>query len=67
MTGSSLVSALTFASLGIIVWATAVVIILRVLPGDLWREVMDRGNVSAAIVVGALMVGLAMIISAAVH
>ena len=43
------------------------VIIDRVTPYDLWKELVKEKNVALAIVIGAMSLGICIIIAAAIH
>jgi putative membrane protein len=67
MTDLPLVNALIFASLGIAVFFTALAILSRALPFDLWKQIVDERNVAAAVLAGAVALGLSWIIAATMH
>jgi len=56
-----------FVMLGLIVFAIAFGIVVLVAPFSVKKEIEDDQNTSLAIIIGAIMIGLAMIISAAIH
>ena len=62
-----LVNALIYSVLGIIVYAAAFQMILKGLPGDVWHELRDKGNIAVAIVAGAVALGVAFIIGSSFH
>jgi putative membrane protein len=64
---NSLVNAVVFAFLGIIVFALAFVVMDKLTPYHLWKEVVQEHNMALAILVGALSIGICIIIAAAVH
>ena len=64
---SNLLNALVFALLGIVIFAFAFWIIDKMTPYHLWREVVEDKNVALAILVGAVALGMCIIIAAAVH
>ena len=43
------------------------VIIDKLTPYDLWGEIIEKKNLALAIVVAAMCLGIAMIVSAAIH
>ncbi len=61
------VSALAFAALGIVVFAVAFALIDRLTPYHLWKEIIDDQNVALAVIVGAMSLGICIIIAAAIH
>ena len=67
MTGVPLLNGLLFAALGIIAYAIAFAILAKAAPVNLWKEVIQERNVAVAILAGAVALGLAWIIAAALH
>jgi putative membrane protein len=63
----ALVNAVIYAVLGIIIFAIAFVLIDKLTPYHLWNEIVREKNVALAILVGALSIGMCIIIAAAVH
>jgi uncharacterized membrane protein YjfL (UPF0719 family) len=49
------------------VFALAFVIVVLVAPFSVKKEIEDDQNTSLAIIIGAVIIGIAMIISAAIH
>jgi len=64
---SNLVAAVVFAVLGITVLIVAFVIVDRLTPFTLWREIIDEHNTALAILIGAIALGMSIIIAAAIH
>ncbi len=62
-----LLNAVIFALLGIVIFVLAFVFIDRLTPYSLWKEIVEEQNVALAVLLGALSVGLCVIIAAAVH
>jgi putative membrane protein len=63
---SNLGAAAVSALLGIVLFAMAFFAIERMTPGTLWRELIDEHNTALAIVVGAMAIGVSIIIAAAI-
>jgi putative membrane protein len=64
---SVLVSTLIFVALGIIVFALAFIVIVKALPFSVRKEIEEDHNTALAIVIGAVIIGIAMIVSAAIQ
>jgi putative membrane protein len=64
---SNIVNAIVFAFLGILVFTVAFVVLDKLTPYHLWKEVVQEHNIALAILVGALSIGICIIIAAAVH
>jgi putative membrane protein len=56
-----------FVVIGLIVFALAFLIVVLVAPFSVKKEIEDDQNTSLAIIIGAVIIGVAMIISAAIH
>jgi uncharacterized membrane protein YjfL (UPF0719 family) len=67
MTDLPILNGLIFAALGIAVFVAAFSIVSKLAPFDLWKEIVHEHNVAAAILAGAVALGLCWIIAAAVH
>lgn len=63
----TLVSALAFSALGIALFAVAFMIIVKVTPFSLRKEIEEDQNTSLAIIIGSVIIGIALIVSAAIH
>jgi putative membrane protein len=63
----ALLNAVVYAALGIVIFAIAFVLIDKLTPYHLWKEIVDDKNVALAILIGALSIGMCIIIAAAVH
>ena len=64
---TSIVSAVVFAFLGIAVFTVAFVVMDKVTPYHLWKEIVQEHNMALAILVGAMSIGICIIIAAAIH
>lgn len=60
-------AAIVFALIGIVVFVGAFVVIDKITPYDLWKEIVEEKNLALAVLVGAMSIGLCIIIAAAVH
>ena len=64
---NNLLNALIYSVLGIVIFVISFVIIDRLTPYHLWREIVEDKNVALAILIGAMSIGMCIIIAAAVH
>ena len=62
-----LLNAIVYAILGIVIFVLAFAITDKLTPYDLWKEICEERNMALAIMVGAMSIGMCMIIAAAVH
>ena len=60
-------STVIFVALGLIVFALAFIIVVLVAPFSVKKEIEEDQNTSLAIIIGAVIIGVAMIISAAIQ
>ena len=64
---TNLLAAMVFAALGIAVFALSFIVLDRITPYSLWREIVERQNTALAILIGLVSLGLGVIIAAAIH
>jgi putative membrane protein len=64
--GDALVSSLTFALLGILVFVATFWVITKLTPFSVRKEIEHDHNTALAILVAAVILGIAMIVSAAI-
>ncbi len=62
-----LLAALVYSALGLLVFALAFIIVDRMTPYHLWKEIVDEQNTALAIIVGAVAIGIAIIVSSAIR
>ena len=62
-----LLNAIVYSILGIIIFVVAFIVVDKMTPYDLWREICENRNTALAIMVGAMSIGVCIIIAAAVH
>jgi uncharacterized membrane protein YjfL (UPF0719 family) len=61
-----LVAALVYALLGIVIFVLSFVVLDRLTPGSLWKEIIDEHNTALAVLSGAIAIGISIIIAAAI-
>jgi len=62
-----LLNALIFAVLGLLVFAAALSVIDRFTPARIWKAIVEEKNIALAILVGAISIGMCLIVAAAMH
>ena len=62
-----LTNSLIYAILGIVIFVAGFIIVDKLTPYDLWKQLVEEKNLALAIVVGAAALGVCIIISAAIH
>ena len=60
-------STIIFVALGIVIFALAFLIVVLVAPFSVKKEIEEDQNTSLAIIIGSVIIGIAIIISAAIH
>ncbi|HEY2574636.1 MAG TPA: DUF350 domain-containing protein [Verrucomicrobiaceae bacterium] len=61
------VSSLLYSIVGVIVFVVSFKVVDWITPYDLWKELIEKKNQPLAIVVGAVGLGICIIIAAAMH
>ena len=67
MTEFPVLNALVFTVLGVLVFVIAVATLAKLAPFHVWKEIVEERNLAAAILAGAVALGLCWIIAAAMH
>ncbi len=62
-----LATTIIFVAIGLIVFAVAFFIVVIVAPFSVKKEIEEDQNTALAIIIGALIIGIAMIVSAAIQ
>ena len=65
--GDALVSSAVFAGIGLVVFAIAFFLMIKVTPFSVRKEIEEDQNTALAIIMGSVIIGIALIIAAAVH
>jgi uncharacterized membrane protein YjfL (UPF0719 family) len=64
---NNLVNALVYAAIGIVIFAGAFLVLDKVTPYNLWKEIVQEHNLALSILLGAMSLGICIIIAAAIH
>lgn len=62
-----LLNALVYALLGIVVLIVSFIVVDKLTPYDLWKEIVEEKNIALALFVGLMSLGVSIIIASAVH
>jgi putative membrane protein len=62
-----LVNSLVFSLLGVAVFWLAFILIDKMTPYNLWREIVQERNLPLAIIVAALCLSIGLIVASAIH
>ncbi len=64
----SVVGALLFSAIGLVVFVAGFILLDLLTPKvPIWKELVEKQNVAVAILIGACVLGIAIIIAAAIH
>ncbi len=64
---ADVISSLLYTLIGIAVFSVSFILIDKLTPYDLWKELIEKKNTALALVVGAVGLGICIIIAAAIH
>ena len=64
---TNVVNAIVYAAIGIGIFAGAFIVIDKLTPYHLWKEIVQEHNQALAILLGAMSIGICVIIASAVH
>jgi uncharacterized membrane protein YjfL (UPF0719 family) len=67
MTEYGFLNAILYTALGVAAFVAAFAILVKLAPFHLWKEIVEERNVAAAILSGAVALGLCWIIAATMH
>ena len=62
-----IITTIVFSIIGILLFALAFWIIVKAAPFSVRKELEEDQNVALAIVIGSVIIGIALVVSAAVH
>jgi putative membrane protein len=64
---SAFFGSILYALIGVVVFWGCFILIDKLTPYKLWEEIVEKQNMALAIVVGAMALGVSIIVAAAVH
>ena len=64
---SSLLNAIGYAILGVVILVVSFVAWDKITPYNLWKEIVEEQNTALAIFAGMMALGIAVIVASAVH
>lgn len=63
----TIISSLLYAGIGIFILTLAFWLVDLLTPHNLWKEVIEKQNKALAILAGAFLLGIAIIVASAIH
>ena len=67
MNPTVLLNSVIYAILGIAIFIVGFIIVDKLTPYDLWKQLIEEKNVALAVVIGCATLGTCLIIAAAIH
>ena len=64
---AAFLGSILYAIIGVIIFWLAFVIVDKITPYDLWREIVEKQNQALGLVVAAMCLGIRIIVAAAIH
>ena len=64
---AAFLGSILYAMIGVIIFWVCFVIVDKITPYDLWREIVEKQNKALAMVVAAMSLGISIIVAAAIH
>lgn len=64
---AALIGSVIYSVIGIILVMIAFIVVDKITPYDLWKELIENRNQSLATVVAAFVLAIAIIVAAAIH
>ncbi len=61
------VNSLLYAFLGVVIFCLTFIVVDKLTPYHLWKELVEKQNTALAIVVGFFALGICVIVAAAIH
>ena len=58
---------IVYALIGVLVFWLSFIVIDKITPYNLWEELVEKQNVALGVVVGAMCLGISVIVAAAIH
>ena len=62
-----IVGSIVYSLIGIIILVVSFWVIEKITPENTWKEIVEKKNVAIAIIAGAYIIAIAIIISSAIH
>ena len=64
---AAFVGSIVYALIGVVIFWLCFLLIDKITPTDLWREIVEKQNQALALVVAAMCLGISIIVAAAIH
>ena len=64
---AAFVGSIVYALIGVVIFWLCFILVDKITPYDLWREIVENQNKALAMVVAAMCLGISIIVAAAIH
>ena len=64
---TAFLGSILYAVIGVVVFWVCFIIVDKITPYDLWREIVEKQNQALALLVAAMCLGISIIVAAAIH
>ena len=64
---TAFLGSILYAVIGVVVFWLCFIIVDKITPYDLWREIVEKQNKALGMVVAAMCLGISIIVAAAIH
>ncbi|HSV45014.1 MAG TPA: DUF350 domain-containing protein [Ramlibacter sp.] len=64
---SAFFGSIVYALIGVLVFWISFIVIDKLTPYKLWEEIVEKQNMALGVVVGAMCLGISVIVAAAIH
>ena len=62
-----IISSVVYSFIGIIILAVSFYVLEKITPENLWKEILEKQNMALAVILGAFILAISIIIASAVH
>jgi uncharacterized membrane protein YjfL (UPF0719 family) len=64
---AAFLGSMLYALIGVVIFWLCFILVDKITPYDLWREIVENHNKALAMVVAAMCLGISIIVAAAIH
>ena len=64
---NAFLNSIVYAALGIVLFTGGFWVLDKLTPYDLWRQIVEEKNLALAVLIGAMSLGMGIIVAASVH
>jgi len=64
---AAFIGSIVYAVIGVVIFWLCFILVDKITPYELWREIVEKQNQALALVVAAMCLGISIIVAAAIH